>query len=280
MKKYGALLALIVAILSGIFAVFLANRWLASRHRETPLIVRESVPATQVVIASQDCELGTLLTKEQLTLAEWPKASVPQGAFEETTAVEGRVTLTRLKAGQPIVAAVLATPGSGAGLVAAIQQGKRAMAIRVDEVIGVGGFILPDTFVDVIAIDDKSGEKSKAKLLLERIKVLATAQETFNEDGKPKIVKTVTLLLDPEQAKKLALQTHQGEVQLALRNPLEGDQAPPVKKPELTETTPRVPVLASRIRTPRVPPHTVQVIRRSKFEEPITFKNVDSENRL
>ena len=279
MKKYGAIIALVVAVLSGVFAVYLANMWLTSRPEKESLVIREGVPSTKIVIASSDCEVGVPLTKDNLALAEWPKANVPKGAFEDIAAVEGQVAVTRLRAGQPILSAELAPSGSGAGLVAAIKKGKRAMAIRVDEVVGVGGFILPNTFVDVIAIEEKSGDKPKARVLLERIEVLAIAQETYNEDGKPKVVKTVTMQLDPEQAKKLALQTHQGRVQLTLRNPLEG--AKPVKpEPQVAQKAPKgVPVLSPRIRVPKASSYSVEIIRRSKASE-IEFENVESEKKI
>jgi len=278
MKKYGAILALIVAVLSGLIAVFLANRWLSSRPENEPLVIRETVPSTEIVVAARDCEVGMLLSSDNLTLTEWPKASVPKGAFDNVAAVQGRVAVTRLKAGQPILSAELAAPGSGAGLVATIAKGKRAMAIRVDEVIGVGGFILPNSFVDVIAIDEKSGDKPTAHTLLERIEVLAIAQETYNEEGKPKVVKTVTLQVDPEQAKKLALQTHRGGVQLTLRNPLEEPQPEP--KPQVVQAAKKgVPVLGARIRIPKAKPHSVEVIRRSKASE-IEFENVESDKKI
>jgi len=279
MKRYGAILALVVAVCSGLLAVYLANRWLASRPENTPL-VQTSVPSIKVVIASRDCEVGTPLNQANLALTEWPKANLPQGAFEDLAAVTGRVAVTRLKAGQPIVSAELAAPGSGAGLVATIEKGKRAMAIRVDEVIGVGGFILPNTFVDIIAIDEKSGGVPKAHTLLERIQVLATAQETFNEDGKPKVVKTVTLEVDPDQAKKLALQSHHGGLQLTLRNPLEGVAPAPAPPPQVSRTSvAEVPVLGSRIRAPKAKPHTVEVIRRSSATK-IEFENVESDRKI
>lgn len=281
MKKYGAILALAVAILSGLFAVFLANRWLSSRPDAVQLVQQDSVPSARIVIASRDCEVGMPLNESNLTLAAWPKANLPQGAFTDLKAVAGRVAVTRLKAGQPVLSAELAAPGSGAGLVATIGKGKRAMSIRVNEEIGVGGFILPNTYVDVIAIDDKKGdEQPKAHTLLERIEVLAVAQETYNEDGKPKVVKTVTLQVDPEQAKKLSLQTHRGEVQLTLRNPLDDAPAAPKPKPKpRVAKTSTVPVLGPRISTPKAKPHSVEVIRRSRTST-IEFENVESDNRI
>lgn len=280
MKKNGAIIALVVAVISGLLAVYLANMWLTDRPEKDAVVLRETIPSAKIVIASQNTEVGVPLTKANLTLAEWPRSSVPKGSFQEISAVEGQVAVTRLKAGQPIIAAELAPPGSGAGLVAAIDKGKRAMSIRVNEVVGVGGFILPNTFVDVIAIDEDSGDKPKAKVLLERIEVLAIAQETYKEDGKPKVVKTVTLQLDPEQAKKLALQTHKGQVQLTLRNPLEDAKAAPrVIHAEPAKQEPGVPVLSPRIRVPRAPSYPVEVIRRSRAVE-IEFENVESEKKI
>jgi len=279
MKKYGAIIALAIAVISGVTAVYLANRWLSARPEQEPLVIRETVPTSKIVVASKDCEVGMPLTKSNLVLADWPKASVPQGAFEDLSAVNGRVAVTRLKAGQPIISAELAEPGSGAGLVAAIAKGKRAMAIRVDEVIGVGGFILPNTFVDIIAIDDRSDDKAVARTLLERIEVLAIAQETYNEDGKPKVVKTVTLQVDPGQAKKLALQAHKGRLQLTLRNPQEGIAVQPPPRPEVAQAETRVPVLRPRIRVPKTKPHSIEVIRRSKSTE-VEFENVESEKKI
>lgn len=281
MKKYGAILALLVAIVSGLFAVFLANRWLAKQtpSQETVVIQEKTGMATaKVVIAARDLEVGSPLNPSSLSLAEWPRTSVPRGALEDLDAIAGRIAVTRLRAGQPVLASDLAPPGSGPGLVAAITPGKRAMAIRVDEVIGVGGFILPNTFVDVIAIEEKSPSEPKARTLLERIEVLAIAQETYNEEGKPKIVKTVTLQLAPEQAETLALHTSKSSVQLVLRNPL--DEPGPQPPPQIAKAEGRsLPVLQPRIRMPKPAPHAVEVIRRSHSEE-LRFKNVESEEKI
>jgi pilus assembly protein CpaB len=171
--------------------------------------------------------MGTILTTENLTMADWPKANTPKGSFTDIKKVEGRVSVTRITAGMPIVSAELAAPGSGAGLVALIEPGKRAMAIQVNEVIGVGGFILPNTFVDVISI-----QGSVAKTVLKKIEVLAVAQETFVEEGQTRLVRTVTLELDQKQTLKLAETTHKGPIQLALRNPAEDEEEPPKPEPK------------------------------------------------
>lgn len=280
MKKYGALIALGFAVIFGVLAVVLANRLMTQKTPEAATQAHETLPVTHIVIATQDIDIGTILTKENLTLAQWPKANVPKGAFEQVEGVEGRVAVTKLTAGEPLLKAELADVGSGAGLVALIPQGMRAMSIRVDEVIGVAGFILPNTFVDIVHVDaDPVRGKDTSKIILQRIKVLAIAQKTSNDEAK--IVRTVTLELTPEEATLLALKTRQGSIHLLLRNPLEdkkivvAEAPPPAEKP-----APRhrfVPTLKSKVSYPPPTPHTVEVIRGSKRED-IKFKNVESED--
>jgi pilus assembly protein CpaB len=283
MKRFGTLIALAVAVVSGLGAVLVANQWLKSRS-DQPVVVKESVPLSKVVIAAQDLEVGARITTQSLGVVDWPRATVPRGAFEDPSALEGRIAVTRLRAGEPVLAAELAAPGSGVGLVAAIKPGKRAMAILVDEVVGVGGFVLPNTFVDVIGIVKVDERQKKAKTLLKRVEVLAIAQETFTEEGKPKLVRTVTLELAPDEAEKLAMQIHEGPIHLVLRNPAEEEAAPVAPPPPQTiAAKPRlrsVPVLQPRVVARAPGPFTVEVIRGSKAAEEIEFKNVNSEERL
>ncbi len=203
-------------------------------------------------------------------LAEWPKNSIPKGAFHDLEELKERTVITRIWAGEPILTAQLAPPGSGAGMVATINPGMRAMAVRVDEVSGVGGFILPHTYVDVIAVDEKDRQKKTSKILLHRVKVLAIAQETFTEDGKPKVVKTVTLELEPKEAEKLALQMSDGGIYLALRNPLDDAE------PEPEEARPDRAVY--RPQPEPEPRFEVEVIRRSERQS-LNFKGDGSEEQ-
>jgi pilus assembly protein CpaB len=285
MKKYGALIALGLAILFGVSAVWLANRMMTKKAPEVAAEVKETLPVTKIVIAARDIETGTLLTDQFLTLAEWPKANVPKGAFYEVAELNGRVAVTKLHAGSPLLKAELADPGSGAGLVALIPQGTRAMSIRVDEVIGVAGFILPNSYVDVVHVDTDNVKKiDVSDIILEKVKVLAIAQETYTDEegGKAKIVRTVTLELTPKEATLLALKTRKGSIHLLLRNPLEEkrgaavDPSPAVKAAYRPKA---VPTLESRVTHPPATPHTVEVIRGSNRED-IKFKNVESEDIL
>jgi pilus assembly protein CpaB len=278
MKKYGTVIALGLAVVFGALAVWLANQWLSTRAAQQEKVVRtDAVPLTKIVVAGRDLEIGTPLSDQNLTIAQWPKANVPQGAFEDIKQVEGRVAVSRLAAGQPLRAAELAAPGSGAGLVALIPEGKRAMSIRVDEVIGVGGFILPNTYVDVIAVGDpQSGTQREAKTILKKIKVLAIAQETTTEEGKANVVRTATMEVAPKDAEKLALQTHQGSIHLVLRNPL--DEEVEEEKPVVTRVVVKK-VAAPRVYTPKPNPFEVEVIRGSARQE-VKFENANSEQRV
>lgn len=279
MKKYGAIFALGIAIIFGVLAVFLANRWMTNQvPEEVRTEAKEQIQVTAIVIASTDIQIGTPLTSAVLTTAKWPKANVPKGAFHEIKDLEGRVVVAKLVAGTPLLKAELADPGSGAGLVAMIPRGTRAMSIRVDEVIGVAGFILPGTFVDVVHVDTKK-KKDVSSIILEKIQVLAIAQEAYmdEEGGKAKIVRTVTLLLKPDEATLLALKTRRGSIHLLLRSPLEEKKEEVVAKPKAKKRAKPLPVLKSRVSFPRPVPYTVEIIRGSEREN-IRFKHVESED--
>jgi pilus assembly protein CpaB len=263
MKKYGAVLALGLAVLFGLSAVFLSNKWLTSKVGSETVQVRESAPSTRIVVAAVDIPIGSRLSEKNLVLAEWPAANVPKGAFTDMSTLADRIAISKLPAGVPLLAAELAAPGSGAGLVALIEPGMRAMSVKVDEVTGVGGFILPSTYVDIIGVEKLDNNRNQANTILRRIKVLAIAQETFTEEGKAKVVRTVTLELKPDQAEILALQTHRGSIHLILRNPLEEIQEVPPEPPapEVVARAPAVRTLKARVYKPKPVPFEVEIIR-------------------
>jgi len=281
MNKYRGLIAFSVAIVFGLLAVVLANKWLATRDKRTTTVaVQDTIPLARVVVAARDLGVGTPLNKEVLTLAEWPKANLPKGAFYDVSALEKRVAVTRLLAGQPVVDAALAVPGSGAGLVAKIPTGKRAMSIRVDEITGVAGFVLPDTSVDLILIESEGRQKKNSRTLLKNIKVLAIAQEAVKEDGKAKIVHTVTLELEPKQAELLALKINTGTIHLALRTPLDNDEKPVILAEKPTAKT-KTTVRPKRVYyTPKPKAYTVEVLRGATKPEKVKFKHLNSDERL
>lgn len=270
MKKYSAVIVLVIALALGTAAVFLANKWLTSRASTSPAVVKESVPMTKIVVAASDILPGVKLSGDNLTLTSWPKDSIPKGAFEKIDDLQDRVALSKLSAGQPLVAAELAAPGSGAGLVALIDPGKRAMAIRVNEEIGVAGFIFPNSYVDVIGIREVGKHRKVAETILKKIRVLAVAQQTSTEDGKAKLVKTVTLEVKPEEAEKLTLQTTLGPIHLVLRNPLEKETPKPIVKKVAVRRTIRT--LHPRVYRPQPPEFEMELIQGDKPPEKFHFK--------
>jgi len=269
MKQYGTLIALAVAVIFGIIAVVLANKWLSTQIPEDKVIVQEqTVPIEKVVVAGQDLDIGTKLSENNLLLIDWPRANVPKGAFSKIEDVKDRVTVTKMTAGIPIIAAELAAPGSGVGLVASIKPGMRAMAIRVNEVIGVAGFILPNTFVDIISVQGQT-----AHTVLKRVEVLAIAQQTFVEEGKAKVVSTVTLELSPQQVLKLAETTHKGDLTLALLNPAEDEMEQPKPEPKPVKVATKKRSYKPRPAPPKAPTYDIVVIKGTQSAETVKLKD-------
>jgi pilus assembly protein CpaB len=215
MKGTRGMLMLLIALLAGISAVVMASRWMQSR----------SQGAGRIAVAAMDVEIGGKLTPEMLRLVEWPPSSVPPGAFTDLAALDGRVVKTGVARGEPFIEAKLAPAGTKGGLSAVVAEGKRAMTVRVNDVIGVAGFALPGNYVDIMVnTQDESGhrggnqEHAISKIVLERILVLAVAQEAGRDDTKPKVVNAVTLEVTPNQAESLDLARSVGTLSLVLRN--------------------------------------------------------------
>lgn len=217
MKNKRAMIMMALAVVLGLLAVALAASWLLNAPGAT---------SGRIVVARSDIDIGQRLTPEMFKLVDWPADSVPKGAFTDPSPLGGRVLRSSLLAGEPISQAKLAPAGTLGGLSALITEGKRAITVRVNDVIGVAGFALPGNYVDIIVstetVPDPNAtrvrEQSISKIVLERILVLAVAQEVNRDETKPKVVNAVTLEVTPEQAEKLDLARSVGTLSLALRN--------------------------------------------------------------
>jgi pilus assembly protein CpaB len=179
---------------------------------------------TEIVVAAQTVPLGSRLTEADLRLAPWPRAIPIQGSFQKLSDVVGRGVIVPMISNEPILDSKLAATGGGAGLPAAIPDGMRAVGVKVNDVIGVAGFVAPGSRVDVILSGSpvKNNEIEMSKVILENIQVLAAGQNvTSDANGKPQSVQVVTLLVTPDESQKLALGSVDGKIQLALRNPLD-----------------------------------------------------------
>ena len=182
------------------------------------------VAMAQVVVANRDIPEGQLLDRRDLQTTVWPAASVPAGAFASGDSLVGRVTRVSVFTGEPIVPGRLAPVGTGAGIEVKITPGKRAMAIRIDEVAGMAGLIQPNSRVDIlVSMRDEStqssqGGKRVAKLFMENMRVLSVGTQVYRgEDGKPIRAASATLEVSPEQAERLAIAVGTGSIQLVLR---------------------------------------------------------------
>jgi len=188
-----------------------------------------TVSTQPVVVAAADLQLGTELKKEDLTIVQFPQGQVPQGTFTQPAELVGRGLIVPLVKNEPVLAAKLASKEAGAGLPPVIPEGMRAVSVRVNEVVGVAGYVLPGNRVDVVATatPTESRKDTTSKVVLANVQVLTagTRMEQDQEKGKPMQVTVVTLLVNPEQSERLALASTEGKIQLALRNPM--DQGAP-----------------------------------------------------
>ena len=213
MKNPRAIAMLILSVVVGLVATIVASGWVAQQGRAA---------SNKVVVAAVDIELGSRLNTQLLKTIDWPSGSSPAGAIGDPQVLQDRVVKTSILRGEPVLEAKLAPVGSSGGLSAVIPEGKRAITVRVNDVIGVAGFALPGNYVDIVVntqIDGEGkGDKQISKIVLEHILVLAVAQEANRDETKPKVVNAVTLEVTPEQAEKLDLARSVGTLSLVLRN--------------------------------------------------------------
>jgi pilus assembly protein CpaB len=223
-------IALVVAVFFGLIAAYGIFNFLRQQRQAAEALRTQT---QDVVIAAKDIPAGSTLAEAMLKdgtvrAIKWPKASVPAGAFGTPTEVIGKVNRVKIMANEPILESRLS--GEGAGLTVRLEPGKRAMAVRVDEIIGVSGFIVPDDRVDVIVTTTPPGVNDNkdarlSKIVLQNKRVLSVAQSTEQKDGKPQVARSITLEVSPEEAEKLSLAYQEGPIVLALRGV--GDETEP-----------------------------------------------------
>jgi pilus assembly protein CpaB len=184
-----------------------------------------AAPTQPVVVAAANLPLGTELKKDDLAVLNFPQGQAPEGSFAREADIVGRGLIVSTVRNEPILAAKLASKEAGAGLPPVIPDGMRAVSVRVNEVIGVAGYVLPGSRVDVLATASPTSQPQDAtsKVILSNVQVVTagTRMEQDQEKGKPMQVTVVTLLVYPEQSEALALASTEGKIQLALRNPMD-----------------------------------------------------------
>jgi len=224
MRNKRFFIVLVGALLFGLLAAVSVSRYLSSAQAYTKNLNR-------VAVAKVAIPIGTKIIPEQVMVVQFPKESTPDGAFESPDKLAGRVAVTNIAPREPITEARLAPEGTAGGLSAVIPEGYRAMTVKVDDVVGISGFIMPGTLVDVVVVIDpaeKVGMQDPiSKIVLQNIKVLANGQNIDKPEDQREAnsVKAVTLLVLPEQAEKLALAASEGHLQLVMRNSVDqGDE--------------------------------------------------------
>ena len=215
MNNYRGIIMFSIALFAAVGAVLIAAKWLQQR----------STQVNQVAVAAQEINMGQKLTSNMFRLVSWPANIMPPESFSDLKKLDGRVTKSSLQVGEPVLATKLAPEGSLGGLSAVIAEGKRAITVRVNDVVGVAGFALPGNFVDIIVntqqeegTGNNKNTKDISKIVLEHILVLAVAQEAGRDETTPKVVNAVTLEVSPEQAEMIDLARSIGDLSLVLRN--------------------------------------------------------------
>ncbi len=212
--------AFVVASVASLMLYRLLNR---------PQPTKAASAMSQIAIATRNLEVGSVLKEQDIQLADWP-GPAPAGSSTRVQDLVGRGVIMPVYAREPLIESRLAPKGAGGGLASMIPPGMRAVAVRVNEVVGVAGFVIPGMRVDVLISGNRPGGDNNlgtlTRTLLQNLEVLSAGQDfKKDQEGKPVTVQVVNLLVTPEQAEQLSLATSQTNVQLVLRNPLDRDVA-------------------------------------------------------
>jgi len=214
---------LIGASASGVLAGYVALVYVSAE----PAPLEAAEPARTVVVAARDLPAGSVVKREDVEAVEWPGSAIPEGFATQAGEVVGRGLIVEVRKNEPILGSKLADKEAGGGLPITIPEGMRAVSVEVDEVIGVAGFVLPGTRVDVLAtvMPGTDRRETTTRTILQNIRALA-ADQKYQQDveGEPQYVTVVTLLVTPDEAEALTLAATEGRIQLALRNTLDMEE--------------------------------------------------------
>jgi len=248
MKRRGTVLVILSLVLGGLSA-WGANSWLKQQ-----LLPRPDGNAEEIVVAAMGIPYGTKVEGRHIRLISMPLESAPESAFRDPALVEGKVATMDVARGEILLAERFADHEAGSTLAALVSPNMRAVTLRVDDVVGVAGFLLPGNRVDVVASRlDQRTRRATTETILTNLRVLAVDQTSARDTNEPVIVRAVTLEMTPEQSEVVVKASEEGTIQLTLRNP--NDTAVKVAK------APEKPV--KRAVVPASPPShsTVTVIR-------------------
>src|ERR1700747_1782118 len=240
----------------------------------------KAVPMQHIVVAAVPLQLGTRIDANNLRLISWPMDEPVTGMFTRVEDCASRALITPVAANELILEDKLAPKEAGAGLPATIPEGMRALSVAVNEVVGVAGFVIPGTMVDVLVTGNvagagRGGTQNITRTILENVKVLAAGQKIEQDrEGKPQTVPVITLLVTPEDAARLAMASTQGKIQLALRNKINKKRVEPASVLEANlfsggpapSPAPKK-VVVKTAAPPPASPYTIEVITGNKRED-------------
>jgi pilus assembly protein CpaB len=215
MKNIRPMGVLLLALVLGLAAAAYAARWLQQQSASNTL---------QVIVAKRDLPMGTRLQPDMLQTMAWPKAAAIQDPLTTLDHAVGRVIHMPVQRGEPLLQSKLAAVGEKGGLSSVLAPGQRAVTVKVNEIVGVAGFALPGNFVDVMVNMPDNQNQPVSKIVIERIRVLAVAQDVSSNESKPRVVNAVTLQVSPQQAEQIDLARSVGTLSLVLRS--QGDDMP------------------------------------------------------
>ena len=254
-KKRGIILV-VLSLVMAIGAAWTANSWIAAKAAAE----EGALKGTHVVAAAMAIPYGTKVEGRHLKYVEIPKGVAPTGFFTSVDNVKGRVSTTPITRGEILIAERFAEHDAGSTLAALVGENMRAVTVRVNDVVGVAGFLLPGNRVDVLSARKEANRRAVTETILQNIKVLAVDQTAATDTNEPIIVRAVTLEVSPKQAETLVLARTEGQIQLTLRNPMQSEPEPEV----VAKPAPKTP---SRRRPTRPSSATVIVIRGTKVEK-------------
>jgi pilus assembly protein CpaB len=219
-RRRGPILVLVSLVLA-LLAAWVANTWLSVRSA-----AKTGPTAESVVTAALDMPLGTRIKAEQVAVIEVPPGTAPKGSFQRVDEVIGQVTSTAVVSGEILLAQRLSASDQGSALASVVDRNMRAVTVRVDDMVGVSGFLEPGNRVDVIATKTEQGSgQVRATTILSNIKVIAADQTQPQDRSQPVVVRAVTLMVSPSDAELLLRGRAAGQIQLTLRNPLDQSDA-------------------------------------------------------
>ncbi|MGI9352873.1 MAG: Flp pilus assembly protein CpaB [Rhizobiaceae bacterium] len=218
------ILSLIIALFLAVLAVIGAQFWLDAERKKILAANKPKDDSQYIVVAAEPLRFGERLSKSKVKRIKWPAGSRPAGSFTSITDVIGsdedtvRFVMAAIETDEPVLANKITLPGQRAKLSSALSQGKKAVSIRVNDVLGVAGFVLPGDRVDIMLTRGRRDRNSYVDVLLQGVKVLAIDQIADDRKDNPSVVRTVTLEVSTAEAQKLTLAANVGTLSLALRN--------------------------------------------------------------